>query len=48
MHENVNQIDYGLLKEDKLMKKWLGNYDVSIYSKCNVGKSVVTKRFIKT
>ena len=51
MNLNVNQINYGLIKENNfitiLCKKWLDDNDIFIYSTHNEGKSVVAKRFIK-
>ena len=29
------------------MQKWLGNYDILIYSTDNEGKSVIAERFVK-
>ena len=29
------------------MQKWLGNYDILIYSTHNEGKSVIAERFVK-
>ena len=31
-----------------VFKKWLKGNDISMYSTCNVGKSVVAERFIRT
>ena len=51
MNLNVNQINYGLIKEKNfitiLCKKWLDDNDILIYSTHNEGKSVVAERFIK-
>ena len=48
----VNQINYGLIKEDnfiiKLMQGWLDNNDILMYSTRNKGKSVIAERSIKT
>ena len=33
---------------NKLMKEWLDNNDILIYSIHNKGKSVIAERFIKT
>ena len=48
----VNQINYGLIKEEHIAKKiiqeWLNNNDIWMYSANNEGKSVIAERFIKT
>ena len=33
---------------NRLMKSWLKNYDIEIYSTYNKGKSIVAERFIRT
>lgn len=49
---NLNQINYGLMKEDNfiitLCKKWLGDNDVLMYLTYNESNSVVAERFIGT
>ena len=41
-------IDRGREFYNKLMQEWLDNNNILIYSTYNEGKSVITKRFIKT
>ena len=47
-----NQAKYGLIKEANftiiLLKKWLKDNDIKMYSIHNEGKSVVAERFIRT
>ena len=44
MNLMINQINYGLLKEENLII----NYNVLMYSTHNQDKSVIADRFIKT
>ena len=46
----VNQINYGLIKEDnftinlyKFMEEWLGNNDIVMYSTHNESKSAIAE-----
>ena len=46
-----NLIKYGLIKEANftiLLKKWLEDNDIEMYSIHNEGESVVAERFIRT
>ena len=44
----INQINYGLVRENKLIQEWLDNNDILRYSTHNDGKSVIAERFMKT
>ena len=48
----VNQINYGLIKEEnfynKLMREWLENNDILLYSTHNEVKSLIAERFMKS
>ena len=50
--QEVNLTKYGLIKEANftivLLKKWLIDNDIDMYSIHNEGKSVVDERFIRT
>ena len=41
-------MDQGSEFYNNAFKKWLKDNDISMYSKCNEGKSVVAERFIRT
>ena len=41
-------VDQGRQFYNKLMREWLGNNDILMYSTHNEGKSVVAEKFIKT
>ena len=47
----VNQINYGLIKEEnfvnKFLQEWLDNTDILMYLTHNKGKSVIAEKFIK-
>ena len=48
----VNQINYGLIKEEnfynKLMREWLENNDILLYSTHNEVKSLIAEKFMKS
>ena len=49
MNDSItNQINYWLMKDNSNIKKWFGNNDILMYYTHNEGKSVISKRFIKT
>ena len=41
-------VDQGIEFYNNVFKKWLKDNDISMYSTCHEGKSVVAERFIKT
>ena len=50
MNQIVNQINYGLIKEDNftITQEWLDSNDTSLYLTHNEVKSEMAEKFIKT